>query len=74
MIIGMVMKETKKRSLAKTITWRALGTTTILIITYLVTGDIWEAGLVSLIAMEAKVVLYFIHERIWNKVKWGYEK
>jgi len=57
------MKETKVRSWTKSITWRIIG----FIILFILTGS-WE---VSIIFHAIRFVLYFFHERIWNKFDWG---
>ena len=62
---------TVKRSLAKTISWRIIGTIDTAIITYLITGN-WKFGLaVGSVEVLTKMILYFIHERVWQKINWG---
>jgi uncharacterized membrane protein len=63
--------ESTKRSLAKTISWRVTGSGATFLITFLVSGDIKIAGTVALIQITANTLLYFLHERVWNKIKWG---
>jgi uncharacterized membrane protein len=29
------------------------------------------AGSIALVQITANTILYYLHERIWNKVKWG---
>ena len=56
-----------KRHLAKTISWRVIGTLDTMIISWAVTGS-WEWGLaIGGIEVVTKMVLYFFHERIWYK-------
>ncbi|MFQ5711753.1 MAG: DUF2061 domain-containing protein [Candidatus Geothermarchaeales archaeon] len=64
-------KDSRRRSLLKTLTWRLLGSATILIVSLIFTGDIFKAGLIALTAMEIKVALYYVHERLWERVGWG---
>ena len=62
---------TIKRSLAKTVSWRAVGSIDTMVITYIVTGN-WKFGLaVGSIEVISKIILYYIHERIWERIKWG---
>lgn len=62
---------TIKRSLAKTVSWRAVGSIDTMVITYIVTGN-WKFGLaVGSIEVMSKIILYYIHERIWERIKWG---
>ncbi len=63
--------ETKKRSIAKSLTWRTLGVVMLLIIGYLITGNIKDTGIITVIFHGLRMILYYIHERLWLKVKWG---
>ena len=56
-----------KRHILKTITWRVIGTIDTIILSWLLTGS-WTIGL-SIGGLETitKMVLYFIHERVWFK-------
>jgi len=65
------MKETAKRSLVKTVTWRILGSGSTFMISWLITGNAILAGTISVLHLVANSILYFFHERVWNTVKWG---
>lgn len=65
------MIETAKRSLAKTVSWRITGSGATFGISYLISGNFAIAGTIAGIQLVANTVLYFIHERIWNRVNWG---
>jgi uncharacterized membrane protein len=60
-----------KRSLIKTITWRITGSGATFGISYLISGNFVIAGSIATIQLVTNTVLYFIHERVWNRVKWG---
>ncbi len=60
-----------KRSLAKTISWRAVGTIDTVLIAWLITGTLTLAFSIGAIELISKLVLYYFHERAWNKIKWG---
>lgn len=64
-------KETNKRSIFKGISWRVLATTTTIIIVYLFFGRLDLAIAAGLIESVLKVGLYWAHERIWLKLRWG---
>ena len=68
------MYERKRRSILKAISWRLTGTLDTFIISFLITGKIKFALYISGIEVFTKVSLYFVHERIWNKVRFGKEK
>lgn len=61
-----------KRHLAKTISWRIIGTIDTVTISGLITGS-WVAGLaIGGVEIISKMVLYFLHERAWYKfIKFG---
>jgi uncharacterized membrane protein len=65
----------RKRHLAKTLTWRVLATTDTFLIAWLITGQIdWAAGIAS-IEVVTKMFLYYWHERAWyNYSKYGIDK
>jgi len=59
-----------KRHILKTVTWRIIGTIDTVILSWLLTGS-WKIGL-SIGGLETvtKMILYFLHERIWyNYIK-----
>ena len=64
-------EEKLKRSLAKTISWRIIGTLDTVLISWLITGTLVLAFSIGAIELITKMVLYFFHERTWNTIKWG---
>ena len=66
-----VPSENIKRSLVKTISWRIVGTLATVIISYIITGTMALAFSIGGIELVSKMVLYFFHERAWEKIKWG---
>ena len=63
--------ESKPRSAIKAVTWRILATIFTVLIVFFFTGE-WGISIgVGIFEVVIKFVAYFIHERIWNKVKWG---
>ncbi|MDP8213084.1 MAG: DUF2061 domain-containing protein [Candidatus Zapsychrus exili] len=63
--------ESQKRTLAKTITWRAIAFITTVVVVYLYSGDMHESLVVGIGANALKMVFYYIHERAWNKSEFG---
>ncbi|MTI20794.1 DUF2061 domain-containing protein, partial [Fulvivirga sp. RKSG066] len=59
------------RSVIKTVSWRITGTLDTILLTYLFTGGIGTALSVGATELFTKMLLYFLHERVWTKVKWG---
>lgn len=67
------MKEKRYRSIIKTISWRVTGTIDTFLVSYLVTGKIGLAFSISAVEVFTKLLLYYLHERVWNKVTLGKE-
>jgi uncharacterized membrane protein len=65
------MSDTSFRSLVKTVSWRITGSTATFLIAFLLTGNLTVAGIIGVTQMISNSILYFMHERIWNKIKWG---
>ena len=59
------------RSVLKALSWRVVGTLDTLVVSYFLTGEIALATSIASVDFLTKLVLYFFHERIWNKIKWG---
>lgn len=68
-----IMWVSHARSLLKSISWRFFGTLVSFIVIYEATHKGKLAFIVSGIELVVKIVLYYVHERIWNKVRWGRE-
>ena len=61
------------RSVAKVISWRVLVTITNIFGGWLASGNPWVGlGVVSF-ALVVNSILYFFHERVWNRSDWGKE-
>jgi uncharacterized membrane protein len=65
------MQERAYRSAIKTISWRTVGTLDTIIISYFITGNLFMAASIGSIEVITKMVLYYIHERVWNKIPLG---
>ena len=68
---GGQQTELLSRSVAKTLSWRAIGTLDTIIICWVITGA-WDFALaIGGIELVTKMILYFFHERAWGMVQWG---
>ena len=65
------MSDTARRSLVKTVSWRLTGSGATFAISYLISGNFVVAGSIAGIQLISNTILYFIHERVWNRIKWG---
>jgi uncharacterized membrane protein len=65
------MTNTIYRSVVKTITWRIVGTIDTIVISYFITGSFKMGVAIGSIEIISKMVLYFLHERVWQHVNFG---
>ena len=66
--------ESATRSIVKTVTWRITGSSATFLIAYLLIGDFTIAGVIGITQMISNTILYYLHERVWNKIVWGKRK
>ena len=56
-----------KRHIAKTVSWRIIGTLDTMLLSALITGS-WKIGLtIGGVEVFTKMILYFLHERLWYR-------
>ena len=68
-------EESHTRSLLKGLTWRVLATMTTVSIAFVVTGEVRTAFQIGCVEFIAKIGIYYIHERIWSKIRiWSKKK
>lgn len=65
------IRERPIRSLLKAISWRVIGSIDTFVIVTFITGDPGKGGIVAIIEIATKPVLYFLHERAWALTKFG---
>ena len=64
----------RTRSILKTISWRVVGTLDTIALGWLITGDPTVGLKVGGLELITKFILYYIHERLWIKNKYGTKK
>ncbi|MGB0423928.1 MAG: DUF2061 domain-containing protein [Flavobacteriales bacterium] len=62
------VERTPLHSLLKTISWRIIGTIDTVVISYLLTGTLSVALSIGAVEVVSKMLLYFIHERVWERL------
>lgn len=68
------LKNSKTRHLAKTFTWRMIGTIDTIILGFIFTGDISTGLKIGCVELITKMILYYAHERLWYKSDLGLER
>jgi len=61
----------KKRHIAKTITWRLIATGTTVILAWIISGDPMIGLKVGGWEFFIKMLLYYVHERTWYRINFG---
>ena len=64
-------KEMLKRSIVKTVTYRVFIIILDFVAIYVLTGKVTVALGFMLVSNLYTTVVYFLHERLWNKIQWG---
>ncbi|WP_370390329.1 DUF2061 domain-containing protein [uncultured Winogradskyella sp.] len=65
--------ESRKRHIAKTFTWRLVGTLDTMVLAWLISGDAIIGLKIGFAEVITKMLLYYLHERLWYKIDFGVE-
>ena len=63
--------DTKKRSWVKSIVWRIVGVVLLGGLSWEITRDLREMTIITALFHSLRFVLYYAHERIWERLAWG---
>nr|WP_321229328.1 DUF2061 domain-containing protein [uncultured Psychroserpens sp.] len=66
--------ESRKRHIAKTFTWRLIGTVDTMLIAWMISGDPLTGLKIGFAEVVTKMLLYYFHERFWYKLNYGLSK
>jgi len=66
--------ESKKRHIAKTVTWRFIGTMDTMLLAWIISGNPLTGLKIGSAEVITKMVLYYFHERVWYKMDYGLEQ
>ncbi len=65
------MKESHLRSIIKATSWRLFGTFSTTLLAFIVTQK-WDISLyIGLLEFISKIGLFYFHERIWGRIRFG---
>lgn len=65
------MKDTNLRSIVKGVSWRVFGSIDTFLLSWLIFDNAKHAGSIAVLELMTKILLYFLHERLWNIIKLG---
>jgi len=63
-------KEGHRRSIVRSVVWRALGVIVLAVITYAFTRNWITTTAITAVHHATFVLVYYLHERFWLKTKW----
>lgn len=66
--------ESNSRSLAKAFSYRILGSFATGALVYAFTGNLKISATAGILDSIVKIILYFVHERVWNHIPYGRPK
>ncbi len=78
--VTKVDKDNPWRSLMKAISWRILASGATFLISFLILRQytdrsvdeiLQNASVITSVDVVAKLILYYLHERLWTNIKWG---
>ncbi len=67
------MSDSRSRSIVKSLSWRFVATATTFLIVLAFTGRLDLAVAIGGVEVVAKLLIFYIHERTWQRVEWGGE-
>jgi len=68
------VSDSAKRHIIKTFSWRFLGTLDTFFIGWLISGDPFIGMQIGFAEVITKMILYYMHEKVWYKFNFGLEK
>ena len=63
--------ENKSRSLVKSLTYRVIAFIVLILITWYATDDFFQTTFISVTFQTIQLIIYYFHERLWEKIGWG---
>ena len=78
--VEVAFRDSPQRSLLKTITYRVFASGAMFVAVFVYSHEyqslslgesIGNAGFIAIIEFGIKLLIYYIHERIWSEINWG---
>ena len=64
----------RSRHIYKTLTWRLIGTLDTVLLGWIVSGDPAVGLTIGSLELVTKMILYYLHERVWYRVDFGVKR
>ena len=71
--IDLSSRSSNWRHIAKTISWRVVGTVDTMLLAWIISGDPMVGLKVGVVEVITKMILYYLHERTWYRINYGLE-
>ncbi len=68
------MIDSKRRTIVKSATWRLTAFILLASIAFIITGNLTAVTSITIIYTLLQIAVYFLHERLWNYIRWGKTK
>lgn len=68
---ALAKRDSHGRSVAKAVSWRAVGTADTFLWSWLITGHPHAAGAIAGLETMTKIGLFYLHERAWRLFRWA---
>ena len=69
----MSQQERHVRSVVKALTWKLVATLMAFVVSYLYTKNVDIATNTAVTMFVAGIIVYYLHERLWNRIHWAKE-
>ncbi len=66
-----IIRKSRIRHIAKTFTWRGIGTLDTMLLAWLISGNPISGLQIGLSELLTKMILYYLHERVWYRLDYG---
>jgi|TARA_R110000824_G_scaffold348039_1_gene534803 adenylylsulfate kinase len=68
------MIDSPKRNFMKAFTWKIIGFVILSIIAFTITNSLRTVGVIGIAYHLLMIILYFFHEKLWERILWGKSK
>ncbi len=66
--------DSPRRSMAKAVSWRIGGLIVTGCVVWIITGELRVAAYIGVADSVIKLGVYYVHERVWNRISFGRPK
>ena len=60
----------RRRSILKTLSYRAIVTIILAVVTYVFTGNLYQTSTIAIVFGILATITYYLHERLWSRINW----